>query len=97
MAGCARSSRLGNWPLCDHARSCSFLLPGRTECEEIAGLYAGMEAVDKQGDDARAQFLRNYLARTILRSRASLRRKLQSKVGLRLAKPSACRLGCERG
>ena len=60
-------------PLRDHARSCSFLLPSRTGCEEIAGLYAGMEAVDKQADGARAQFLWNYLARTILRSRAALR------------------------
>src|SRR5438552_11510550 len=97
MAGCARSSRLGNWLLCDHARSCSFLLPSRTGCEEIAGLYAGMEAVDKQAHGARAQFLRNYLARTVLRSRVALRRELQSKVGIRAAKPSACRLGCERG
>src|SRR5436190_4028566 len=97
MADCARSSRLGNWPLCDHARSCSFLLPGRTECEEIAGLYAGMEAVDKQADGARAQFLWNYLARTVLRSRAALRRELWSKVGLRSAKPGACRFGCDRG
>src|SRR5205823_1911443 len=35
MAECARSSRLGDWPLCDHARSCAFLCRAELDAKKL--------------------------------------------------------------
>ena len=89
MAQRARTSWLGDRPLCGHVRSCAFLLLSRVEREIAGGIHAGVETMDEQANRTKGQAFWSHLAGRILRPHSPIQRELRTEVGLHKRKSSS--------
>src|SRR5215212_2022830 len=76
---------------------CICFVQPRLNAKSLPTIHRGLEAMDKQVNDARDECFWSHLAGRILRPRIAIERKLQTEVGLRKRECNSGKAGCKFG